>query len=256
MIYTVSRQKLASNKAEGKEGILNYFSEERKFQRAAESHLADLSKELGGSTRELGVVEKRLAESEKALRDFGLEWYAKGLDIQGEHAAAAEIRKELIETTEDKFAQLAADEAKKAGKKPPGGGGDPGASGGGGGAEGGGGASPPPDTPPAPHATESAPAGAASAELEEGLSAGSKFKGALGIAGAAIGGFVTGFFVGKDLAEGKIGEAALDATGVVPVLGEIVGYVRLIPLKVEQEQKEDELRRKEGYPPARRPWNY
>ena len=117
-------------------------------------------------------------------------------------------------------------------------------------------APPPPDAPPAPHATESAPAGAASAELEEGLSAGSKFKGALGIAGAAIGGFVTGFFVGKDLAEGKIGEAALDATGVVPVLGEIVGYVRLIPLKVEQEQKEDELRRKEGYPPARRPWNY
>ena len=117
-------------------------------------------------------------------------------------------------------------------------------------------APPPPDAPPAPHATESAPAGAASAEIEEGLRAGSKFKGALGIAGAAIGGFVTGIFVGKDLAEKKYGEAALDATGVVPVLGEIVGLVRLIPLKVEQEQKEDEQRRKQGYPPARRPWNY
>ena len=100
-------------------------------------------------------------------------------------------------------------------------------------------APPPPDAPPAPHATESAPAGAASAEIEEGLRAGSKFKGALGIAGAAIGGFVTGIFVGKDLAEKKYG-GGTRCNGSCPVLGEIVGLVRLIPLKVEQEQKEDD----------------
>jgi hypothetical protein len=78
----------------------------------------------------------------------------------------------------------------------------------------------------------------------------------LGIAGAALGGFFTGFAIGSHLREHQPGEAALDTTGFIPVVGEVVGFTRLIPLKVQQEIQEDESRRQQGYPPARRPYNY
>ena len=227
---------IADNKARGKEGILNYFSEERQFQRAAESSLADLQKELGSSTKQLGVVEKRLAESEKALRDFGLEWYAKGLDVQGEHAAATEIRKELIETTEDRLAQLAADEAKKAAKKPPGGGGgtppaDPGGAGGGAVHEGGGSAA------SGGKAGSNVEAGATKGLVQsgekvtgEGVEVGVKvveesgLKTAGKFAGKAtplVGIGVSAYFAVQDYRKGNYVMAGVDALEAVPVVGEV-----------------------------------
>jgi hypothetical protein len=190
--------------------------------------LADLQKELAGATKELPLVEKRLAESEKALRDFGLEWYAKGLDIQGEHAAATEIRNELIKTTEDKVTELAVEEAKKAGKKPPGGGGDPGASGGGGGVEGGGSAAAG-GTKAEAGATKEIAQGSekATAEgVETGVKvveeSGSKTVGKFaGKAAPLVGIGVAGYFAVQDYRQGNYVMAGVDALEAVPVVGEV-----------------------------------
>jgi RHS repeat-associated protein len=79
---------------------------------------------------------------------------------------------------------------------------------------------------------------------------------ALGAVAELAGFALTGFFVGKDVAQHNYSAAVLDATGVIPVLGQVVGDVRAIPEKARQEVVEDNARASQGLPPARRPWNY
>jgi RHS repeat-associated protein len=222
----------ANVEASGKGSILHYFSEDQKFLRAADRDVDSVSKTLGSLTQDLAGVKRQLTTTEAALREHGLEHFAEALDIQGEHEAAAEIRRELIETTEDRFKRFAEEEAKKAGKGPKGGGGG---GGGGGGAP-----------PAAPHggggggSTPAAPSGAGAAErLGPEVATGAKLgtegeaaalKGAealglgakLGKAAPFIGIGVGAFLVGGDLAERRYGRALVDAVEAIPIVGDVV----------------------------------
>ncbi len=228
----------ADVEASGKGGVLHYFSEEQKFLRAAERDAKRIVAELGSMTKELVGVQRQLVSAEATLREHGLDWYVKGLEIQGEHEAAAEIRKELIETTEDRFKKFAEDEAKKAGKGPRGGGGTSGGPGGGG--------APPPATPhggprgtppPTPASGGPGTSGQLGSEAVEGsmklaaegeaaaFKSGAKGIGLGGkVAKAApwIGLGVGAFLVGGDIAERRYGRALLDAVEAVPFLGDVV----------------------------------
>ncbi|MGW0141739.1 SpvB/TcaC N-terminal domain-containing protein [Streptomyces calvus] len=221
----------AQVEASGKAGWLDYFSEEQRFLRAAEREVESVAKTVASTSKELITVQRQLASAESVLRQHGLEWYVKGLEIQGEHEAAQEIRKELIETTEDRFQQFAKEQAEKSRKGPGGGGG------GGGGAappaspHGGGGGTPPPapQTPTgAAEAGRLSPDAATEARLAtegeaaalregaEGMRLGGKVAKAVPWIGIGVGAFL----VGKDIAERRYGRAALDAAEAVPYLGD------------------------------------
>jgi RHS repeat-associated protein len=103
-----------------------------------------------------------------------------------------------------------------------------------------------PAAPPKPVVTApEGPGPSIATPVEEGAG---KLKGVPGAIGEMLGPAVAGYFVGKDLAEGHYGEAALDATGLIPLVGDVVGLVRLIPFRVQQELENEKWHREQGLP--------
>jgi len=220
----------AEVKSLGKDGVWNYFSEEQKFLRAVEHKVQNQLSTVASLTEKLRVTRNSLKVATEALHVHGLETYAKGLEIQGEHAAANEIRDTLIKTadevTAEKFAAAENQAASKGGKKPGGGGGGSATGGGAGG-------SPPPtagggegskaaglETKAAEHELEKGGETALAHAAEAGFAktAGKYVSKAIPFVGIGVG----AYFVKKDLENKEYGRAGVDAAEAIPAVGDAV----------------------------------